>query len=378
MTEKRRRGTRIYVVFLALFTLLLLAVAGYVLLQIWDFAEQYEYSRPSRAVNEYLETLNRDLWNDSMAETVAQMPHGVQSDEELKAFIQNSLKDGITAVRRSSEGSGKVNYALRCNGKDIGMLTIAEDTGYRGKIDMEQFPWRLLNMRTYPWYVVGDSFHFDDVYSSVSVVVPSEYSVWIDGVELGSEYIVEEGIHYDCYDEYYRYWDYLPTKVRYEFDQVIGEATVEVKDAAGNEAVIDPDAGDIQFVDPIPESELQRYIDFCQPFTERYLTYTSGLSNRAEGNYFALVPYLLPDADLAARMWDALDGLTWGHTSSIQINDVRVNSVLLLVDGFAVCDVSADVTTFAIGKGEESKTTNFRVITYDDGNQILAESLELY
>ncbi|MBQ9687120.1 MAG: hypothetical protein IJV41_11375 [Oscillospiraceae bacterium] len=378
MAEKRKRGTRAYVILLLLFSLLILAVGAYVLLQIWDFAEQYEYSRPSRTVNAYLETLNRDLWNDSMEAAIADVSRETQSDEEIKAFIQDRLKGGITAVRRGTNSSGSINYALRSDGREIGTLTIAEDTGYRGKIDMHQWPWNKLTLRTYPWYVEGDSFHFDDIYSSVSVTVPSDYSVLVNGVKLGSEYIVEDGIYYDCFSEYYYYWDYLPTKVRYEYNEVIGEAEVVILDADGNETTIDPDAGDIQFVEQFSGWELQRYIDFCEPFTERYLIYTSGLSDRAESNYFALQPYLQPNSDLYARMWDALDGLTWGHTSSTNVGEVTVNSVLPLVDGYALCDVSAEVDTFAIGKGEESRTTRFKLVTYDDGEQILAAALDLY
>lgn len=378
MTDRRKRGRRIYTILLLLFALLIAACAAYALLQIWDFAEQYEYSRPSHAVNEYLDTINRDLWSDGIAAAVDQMSQQTQSAEENKTFVQEYLSKGVTAVRKGSSESGGINYSLRCDGKEIGTLSLEEDLSYRGKIDMKQWPWRILSMRTYPWFVESESYDFNGFYDSVSVTVPSEYSVWINGVQLGSEYIAEDNIPYDCYSEYYQYWDYLPTKVRYEYDRVLGQVEPVVKDADGREVTIDPEAGDLQFVDPISPVELQRYYDFCDPFTRQYLIYTSGLSNRAEVNYYALVPYLLPESDLAKRMFDALDGLSWGHTSSINITDVRVNSVLLLVDGYAVCDVSADVNTFTYGKGEENRTTNFRVITYDDGEKILGESLELY
>ena len=90
------------------YTLLLLAYTAFIALaaftwlqRVNNYAEQYELSRPQKAVDAYLETLNRDRWNDGMERAVQLMPHETQSDEEIKAFVQSKLANGITAVRRS-------------------------------------------------------------------------------------------------------------------------------------------------------------------------------------------------------------------------------------------------------------------------------------
>ena len=77
-------------------------------------------------------------------------------------------------------------------------------------------------------------------------------------------------------------------------------------------------------------------------------------------------------------MKDAMDGLSWAHTVSISIEDYQFNNVLILTDGYSVCDVTATAKTFTYGKGEEYRTTNLKVIVFDNGSKILAESLELY
>ena len=82
--------------------------------------------------------------------------------------------------------------------------------------------------------------------------------------------------------------------------------------------------------------------------------------------------------DLERRMEDALDGLSWAHTSSIHVDSVDVNSVLELVDGFTVVDVTAVAGTYYYGKGELSDTNNLKIMVYDDGARLWAESLELY
>ena len=371
MAGKRKSGNRIYGSFLLIYAVLIAAAAFLGLRMAWQYAEEYEDARPNHALDAYVDELNREHWNDGVARAVSAMANETQSEEEIKAFVQERLSSGVTAVRKGSSKSGEENtvtYSLRCEGQEIGTVSIMEDSAYLNYVQFGMLPWK----------VCDDSFNFDSFYSGVEIVVPSEYSVWINGVQLGEEFIVDDDIHYDVFENYYRYWDTLPKKVKYKYDRVIGEVETVIRNEHGDVVTIDESRGDEQFLTPLSQDQLQRYYNFCDPFTRQYLTYTSGLSNRAEGNYFALVPYLLPDSDLAARMWDALDGLSWGHTASIEILDIRINSVLPLVEGYAVCDVSADVKTFTYGKGEETRTTNFRVITYDDGTQILGESLELY
>ena len=370
MAGKRKSGNRIYGIFLFIYAILIAGAAFFGLRLAWQYAEEYEDARPQHAIDAYVDELNTELWNDGVARAVSAMASETTSEEEIKALVQEHLRSGVTAVRKGSTAGGEntVTYSLRCEGQEIGTVSIMEDSAYLNYVEFGMLPWK----------VSADSFNFDRFYSGVEVVVPAGYSVWINGVQLGEEYIVGKDIPYDVFEDYYRYWDTLPTKVKYKFDRVIGEMEIEIRNEDGDVVTIDESRGDEQFLDPIPGDQLQRYYDFCDPFTRQYLIYTSGLSNRAESNYFALVPYLLPESDLAKRMWDALDGLSWGHTASIEILDVRINSVRLLVDGYAVCDVSADVKTFTYGKGEETRTTNFRLITYDDGTKILGESIELY
>ena len=205
MEKKRRRGRAIYTFFLFLYMILIALAALYALKMVWDYADEYELSRSSHALNGYLETLNQERWSNGIEEAVAAMPHETQSDEEIKSFVQEKLSSGITAVRKAANNDGSsITYSLRCNGEEIGTVTLTEDESYRGKIDTTQKPWNLLPWRIQPWKVSGESFNFDNLYNSVEIVVPSEYTVWINGTQLGEEYITERGIHYDIYEEYYR------------------------------------------------------------------------------------------------------------------------------------------------------------------------------
>ena len=196
MSNRRKGllGKFIYTLLLLAFMAALSYVAYTWLLRVNDYAEQYELSRPSKAVDSYLETLNRERWNDGVARAIQRMPHEAQTDEEIKAFVQDKLTAGVTAVRKSGlTDTGSQSYSLRCNNREIGSMTIVEDQSYQGKVNLEQQPWLLvkkllpgiLEWGLKPWVVASDEFDFTNLYNSVEITVPSSYSVYINGRPLG-------------------------------------------------------------------------------------------------------------------------------------------------------------------------------------------------
>jgi len=381
--SKRRKallGKFIYTLVLLAFMAALSYVAYTWLERVNDYAEQYELSRPSKAVDSYLETLNRDRWNDGMARAVQAMPHEAQSDEEIKAFVQSKLADGVTAVRRSGlSDAGSQSYSLRCGNREIGSMTIVEDQSYQGKVNLDEQPWILvkkllpgiLEWGLKPWVVARDEFDFTNLYNSVEITVPSTYSVFINGTELGEEYIVASGIHYDVYEPYYNDLPILPTKVTYRFDNAIGNVQPQIRDEDGNEVQIDPTQGDIQFVKPVDGETQARLMNLMQPFTEKYLIFRSGATDSmtALNN---LKPYIIPGSDIDKRAQNALDGLSWAHTSSFKMTDYKFNGILPLANGVYVCSVTATTETYTYGKGEVTDIMELSVICYDDGQTTLA------
>ena len=91
-----------------------------------------------------------------------------------------------------------------------------------------------------------------------------------------------------------------------------------------------------------------------------------------------LAPYLLADSDLDRRMKDALDGLTWAHTETINVDSARLNGALDLGEHYYICDISSIATTFETGKGEVESVSNMRVIVRERNEDVRAIALELY
>ena len=374
---KKRRGRMRYALALYIWGLLLLAGAIYGLMQVWEYAEAFEISRPASTMDSYVANLSRELWDEGIAETVAAMPHEVQSDEEVEECVRELLSSGNITYVRKGGGADRVNYSLRCKGSEFGTITLVPDESAEVGIDTDKFPWRLLPWTLRPWRIESESFDFTGLYSSVEVEVPYDYSVWLNGVQLSRDYIVEENILYDVLEDYYGFYEEMPTKVRYRFDNVIGSVNPVIRDADGEIFIVDPNLDDSQFIKPCTEEELARLAEFSAGFAVNYLKYISGVTDPTYG-YQRLSAYLMPGSDLDNRMKDAMDGLSWAHTSSITVDSSQLNGALALGEGFYLCDISATATTFAMGHGEVETVNNMRVIVLDRNNDVRAIHLKLY
>ncbi len=384
MTKRRSgiAGKIIYTFLLLVFLVFLSGVALIWLGRVYDYAEQYELSRPAKAIDAYVEAVNRDRWNDGIARAVAAMPHEAQSDEEIRDFVQGKLSAGVTAVRKGGTGdSDSLSYSLRCDGWEIGSVTMVEDPLFQSSVDFDQLPWTLvrhflpgiLEWGTTPWVVSEDSYDFSRLYDSIEVTVPESYSVYLNGRLLGPEFIVEDGIHYSFYEDYYYFLPTLPTKVRYRFDNMIGQIEPVIVDEAGNTVTLDESLGDYQFLRPIDEGVMERLRALMKPFTEKYLYFRSGILKENSLNALnALLPYLTPGSDIESRGRDALDGLGWAKTSTFSITDYRFNGVLPLVNNLYICSVTATTDTYTYGKGNVTDVIDLQVICYDNGEQALA------
>ena len=358
--QKRRRGKLIYTLFLLLWLLLLTAAAVYGLGRVWEYAKEYELSRPSHTMDQYVNSLPDNLWEGGIAVTVRVMPHEVQSDDEVTDHVRRMLSDGVSYVRKGGGDERHAVYSLRCNGREFGVVTLVEDEDYTGEIDTSKFPWKLLKWSIRPWKVESESFDFNGLYYPVEVVIPRTYSAWLNDVKLDSRYIVEETIHYDVLDDYYDLFESLPTKVRYRFDDAIGLIEPVIRDEQGEVFHIDPSKDDSQFIKACTEERLARLSEFTAGFVVNYLKYTSGV------------------IDLDNRMKNAMDGLSWAHTASITVDSSQLNGALDLGDNYYMLDITANSTTFAIGKGEVKNVSNMRVIVRDRNDDIRAICLELY
>ena len=145
MSKKQKRNRKIYWICLLAYTVLLSAAAFVGLKVVWSYAEEYENARPAKVIDQYVADLSENLWDDSIAETIASMPHEVQTDAECAECVKAMLKDGITYQRQGSSESGTVvTYNLMCNGNVFGKVSLIEDESKADTVKFGMLPWMIL------------------------------------------------------------------------------------------------------------------------------------------------------------------------------------------------------------------------------------------
>ena len=372
MSTKKKAGSIIYWCFLFLYTIALLAVVFFGLKILWDFAVKFEDSVPDKVIDGYTAGLQTNFLDESVLNTLAQMPHEYQSDDEVREYVRQMFSGKIDYVETSSGSSDTRQYMLLCDNRCFGNVTLTRDPTKEARYSVYGFelplPWDLR-----PWIVSKEEFDFNGLYSSVEVTAPETYTVLLNGRALNQDYIVERGIKFDVLESYYDVGPNLPTKVKYRYDNVIGNIEPVIQDEQGNVVTIDPNTDDSQFIVPCGGDQLARLNAFCEKFTYEYLKYISGLNKGA--GYGNLAPYLLSGSDLDSRMQNNQDGLGWAHTSSFRLDGYSMTGALNLGEGYYVCSIVADTTTLTSGQGEVKNTSELNVLVTDDGNSIKAVSM---
>ena len=356
MMEKKKKSGLGYFLALLIYVLVALAAIAFLMVWLWGFAKEYEASRPTSTMNAYVQDLNENLWSDQIAQTIAEMPHEVQSDEDCAQAVREMLKQGVSYARTASGGStDRVNYSLLCGNRIIGKVTLVEDSSQADRVKHDMLP----------WIVENEEFDFTGLCSTVEVTVPNSYTVTLNGVELGQEYIVGDPIHFSLLEDYYGSYDQMPYMVTYRYDHLFGEMEPVVYDSNGNVFQLDETRGEEQFLDNCSQEEMEKLTSFTERFAERYQYYMSAVGDDPATVYAArLSGYILKGSDLEFRMKAAQDGLFYAHSNNMQVNQTTLNSAVSFGDGVYLCDFSSDFTVWG-RNGEEDQENHMRMIVVD-------------
>ena len=83
---------------MGIYAVILIVAATFGLTKVWKYAEEYEAAQPSGAMDQYVSELNDKLWGAGIADTIAAMPHEVQTDEEVAEYVAAQTKTDYDSV----------------------------------------------------------------------------------------------------------------------------------------------------------------------------------------------------------------------------------------------------------------------------------------
>lgn len=361
MAKKKRRKNRsrvgkvIYWICLALYAAVLIFLAVYVLRDWNKYLSVYDSSQPNSVIENYISNLNGPQWEEKIAEAVRSVPHPFQSDEECIEIVKSRVGEDINYSRAPSGGINGNKYNIKCGDNFVGSVVLVQDTSKVSQIDIGLFDRVFDKESLCPWYVQSDEFDISGFLfrSSASATVPSTYSISLNGVPVGPEYITETDIKYDILEPYYEEYEGLPTKVTYTVsDLIFGELEPVIFDESGAEYTPDPEAGDVQYMEPCSDEEISELYDFGMTFMEPYLKFF-GTSN-VDYNAGELRKYIITGSALDTRMQEFIYAAApYLHFYSLAVQSQSFDGAFSLGGGFYVIKMTANATAYG-----EYKTVN--------------------
>ncbi len=343
MSKTKRRIKHPLLLGMLLYAVIFFIALGVGLRYFWDFIAAYEASRTENVIDAYVAQLTAEDIADGCDGLIAQVDRNLQTEEECRNVILNSLEDTITYAKKSSESTDtRMVYALRCGSKLVGQISL-------NAVEVDEFG--------FSRWEAGEA-EFDLSFllvEGISVTVPEDFGVLVNGKLLGEEYIVTRDVHYEALETFYG--DYqLPTMVTYETGWSLGTVSLETVNAAGEPVVIDETTDYSTFLDNCSQADRDRLVKFSDAFLARYVAFTGTDRKYSENNYVKLLPYVVLGSDLHQRMAMALDGLGWAQSNGNTLVSIEYHAFTVTGEGKYICDATYVVDTN--GREGVVRTTN--------------------
>lgn len=359
--KKKRSFVKGMLIYAAVY--LIVAAAG--LAVFWNFIDAYEHSRPKNTVDAYVTALTpADMCRKAM-EAAGRVDLNLQSVEERNAIITASVTERVTYARKSSESTDtRQVYVLRCGKQIVGEVIItAREPDVYGFTE---------------WEVSEDSFDFSHLMGQpLSVTVPQNFTVSVNGYMLDESYITERGIAYSALEEFYDAYE-LPTMVTYTADSYLGQLELTVADENGQPVVITQDTDMNAFLDNCAGEEMEQVESFMGDFLESYVIFTGSSNQAASANYQRLRQnFLIPDSDLAQRLYTALDGLAYAQSYGDKLDTVEIHRISRLDETHYFCDATYCVSTYGRA-GKVQTSNNMKVILTVTDSGLRVEAMTRY
>lgn len=323
-----------FVIGMVVYAVVFLVIAGIGLAIFWNFIDAYEQSRPMNAVKAYVASVTEQDYYDGSEALLNQLDSNIQSRAEACGVIKASVTEPLSYAKKSGESTEDCQvYVLRSGKQVIGQFAIT--AGEPDKYGFRQ------------WSVTESSFDFSHLLSErISVTVPSEYVVSVNGNTLDESYITEKDIPYTELEEFYD--DYtLPTLVTYTVENFLGTLTLDTADAQGKPVTITPDT-DWNDLLPVCDQSIGSEIEFLtKNFLYNYVVFTSSATGSVSYNYVQVIKYLVPNGELAKRLATAIDGLQYAQSWGDTIKEININRIIDLGEERYLCDATYIVETYA-------------------------------
>ena len=179
MTEKKQGLSR-FAKGLLIYMLLFAVLAAAALCVLRSYLSADEESRPATCVRAYLSDGAEGKLGFGWGQCLAGLDSRMQSEEESLDWVREKLAKASFHELRSERENEKCYAITDENGVELARISLRP--GKEGRWGFS------------PWQVTGEECDLSAFTRSAEAIVPEDYTVRVDGVELGNESVVERGI----------------------------------------------------------------------------------------------------------------------------------------------------------------------------------------
>jgi len=331
----------------------------------WDYIAQYEASRPTHAIEEYIRSFDEEHVRAISADFIASLDAGVQNADEAEREISAVMDQPLSYARKGAESSEKRTvYVIRTEDRTIGRVVLT-----RG--DNPRFGFA-------SWSVAEESFDFSWLLDSDEITVPEDWTVSVNGTVLDESYIVESGIPFEAIADYYELEDYhFPSKCTYRIENYVGRAPFVVFDASGTPVDLSNGLDEDAYLANCTADEETAMTEFTDEFLDYYIQCLSNFNRSAYSNYAMVKKYLVPDCPLDVRLREAIAGQQYAHSRGDEILSITYNRFYRLSDGSYLVDFTYDLDTIGFS-GHVETTNNARLLLVQTEEGLKATNIYSY
>lgn len=339
--------------------LLLLAVIG--LFVFYGFIGAYERSRPASCMDRYLASMAEDSLSPACLDALSDLDYRIKSEEDSLSAVQELLAEAKYIKLSAQSSPDRAAYAVLSGGERIGLVYLEQS----GKASFGFTPWQ----------VTEEDYDFSPFLHTLSLSLPTDYSVILNGVPLDKSYISRDDLEYETLSQCYARYPALPRLCGYELGPYLGEAELEILDSRGN-PVPEASLTEAVFLDNCDEDTKNALSQFCGEYLRRYVLFGSNSNGAYTENYYNLIKLVSPDSELADRIGHVM-GLIYANTVSCEISSVTINLCSFLGDSRYLADVSYSTETVGFA-GPVTEENNIRLVIVEDSGALKAEAMFNY
>lgn len=331
---KKKKSFAYVMLFYAVIFICILVIG---LIMLWRFIEAYEKTRPSTAMQAYMEDFSDEKVYYLVYDFLGTFDNNIQSREEIfDAYIKPYLSAVKYSKNVAESTETKVVYNLLSNQRSFGKVTLEQN-------DREEIGFRF-------WDVTNEEMDFSFIRedNSSSVTVPETFIVKCNGYTLGGQYVTGSVRDYPTLDFLAEYGFEFPSMLTYTVNNYLGEVEFKIYDETGTEYPVDSNFENIvinNIMNTCTQEEKDRLAAFLNEYCRYYVGFMGSHRDLIYTNYNKLKPYLLPGSDLANRMNSALEGMVWSNNKSNELQSVDIHFCIKLSDGEYLCDITYYVNT---------------------------------